>query len=124
MTTFYDEWLQKNKGSVTPAAVTFQGSQKCDIEPTYDDGRANDFDKHTGKRINRCDVCHVWFFTNRSHAKTCTPTCRKAHSRRKDTFRREARKMHSAIRTVRKLYDQWPDLREFMDAQIKGVIEM
>lgn len=116
--------MTKEPKSVTTAGVTFPRSAKRDIEPAYLDGRIPNFDKQTGSKIARCEVCHVWFFTARSHAKFCTPACRKAHSRRKDTFRREAQKMHAAIRTVRRLYDEWPDLQEFMDAQIRGVIEM
>lgn len=110
--------------SVLSSDVTHRGSRKRDIVPMYGDGRAHDFDKETGKPINQCVVCHRWFFTTRRHAKFCTPNCRKAHSRRKDKFKRECGKMHTAIRTVRRLYDQWPDLEEFMIEEIRGAIEM
>lgn len=71
-----------------------------------------------------CVMCDKAFGSKRAHAKTCSDACRKAYSRRKDTIRRAANKMHKSIRMMRDMHQQWPDLQTFIDRQIRGAIEM
>jgi uncharacterized C2H2 Zn-finger protein len=106
------------KRSILSSGVTHRKTQKRDIEET------SDLSKGDGKKILRCAVCQTDFSASRSHARFCSDSCRKAHSRRKDTFRREAKKMLNAIHNVRRLYALWPDLEEFMLEQMRGAIEM
>lgn len=73
-----------------------------------------------------CQMCNkeMKLVAKRRHTKTCSDACRKALSRRKDTIRREAKKMLTAIRRIRDMHQEWPDLQEFIDRQIRGAIEM
>jgi hypothetical protein len=64
--------------------VTDRGSAKRDIRPAHDDeNREWSVDLNTGREIHRCKskTCRKWFIVSRSHAKTCSPACRKALSR-------------------------------------------